>query len=346
MKKVLITLLTAFTLGLVSCGGASSSASSDEADCIVLREELGSQVYPSYILGYQLNPNCENDCFVAAVVHEEGAKVKISIEENEFMQASIDEHVMNSEDEGVFFPLVKWKNDALLNAEKPGFFNFSAVLEVNGEVVERFNKKVTYRSVNEAVMGYVDEDEEGGYVDCSYLFSQYVNEDNPRIEKILQEIGIGAVGYQNGEDGVYEQMYAIWNYLSNNGTKYSSITDSSNGDQNVSSQYVRFFNQCIDNQQANCIDGTCLLASIYRKMGLEVGIVLVPGHAFLAVDSSDDENAETIFLETTMIGEGGSEDVFNQAIEYAAQEYEEAGEDATIVSISACRQEGYQPINK
>ena len=53
--------------------------------------------------------------------------------------------------------------------------------------------------------------------------------------------------------------------------------------------------------QANCVDGSVLMASILRKIGINVHLVLVPGHCYLAFDA--DAKGETLMgLETTMLG--------------------------------------------
>jgi hypothetical protein len=64
---------------------------------------------------------------------------------------------------------------------------------------------------------------------------------------------------------------------------------------------VRFLDQSISSSQANCVDGSVLLCSILRKIGLNVGIMLVPGHAYVCV--RDQENKQFIAgIETTMLG--------------------------------------------
>lgn len=83
--------------------------------------------------------------------------------------------------------------------------------------------------------------------------------------------------------------------------KYSSIVTPTGHSDKVFSQYVRFFNDAIATSQANCIDGTVLIASILRRIGINPKIVLVPGHAFLAFDL-DESRTKLAFLETTMMG--------------------------------------------
>jgi hypothetical protein len=70
----------------------------------------------------------------------------------------------------------------------------------------------------------------------------------------------------------------------------------------VVSQTVRFLDDSIDATQANCVDGTVLLASVLRKIGLNVYLTMVPGHCLLAFALGKEEEADILGLETTMLG--------------------------------------------
>ena len=323
---------------------------------LIFDEMLNEGIYPSFILFAQMNKELSETPLIHFYIEDKNAHVKVTVDENQFMEQCISEHDMNDKDDQIYSPWIKWKREALLNADKPGFINFSAVLEVNGVVKNRVNKTITYRSVNEAVLGMMDDKDE--YTDFSSLFSCYVNEDHPRIDKILNEIidkdkkarKITFYGYQGDSDkDVLQQMEWIWNYFANKGTRYSDITGSSNASEKFFAQYVRFFEQVIDNNQANCIDGTCMLASFYKRIGLDVSIILVPGHAFLAVSGLETnkkgEPKNTYYLETTLMG---SKDMtFKDALKEAKREFKEAPEKETyVVNINACRAAGIMPLGR
>jgi putative intracellular protease/amidase len=147
-----------------------------------------------------------------------------------------------------------------------------------------------------------------------WAFAAYVNEDHPWVDKILKEaLGTGVVkqfiGYQaNDPDVVLEQVYAVWRVMQNRGISYSDIARVSAAQgQTMFSQHVRFLDECIENKQANCIDGTVMLASVLRKIGINPRIVFVPGHAFLAFDL-DGTGEELVGLETTIMGAARKED--------------------------------------
>jgi hypothetical protein len=133
-----------------------------------------------------------------------------------------------------------------------------------------------------------------------------VNENHPWVDRLLKEaletdIISSFDGYQSGsEENVFLQIFAIWNVMQRRGMRYSDITTTAAESEGVYSQHVRLLDQSVNATQANCVDGTVLLASLLRKIGLRCGLVLVPGHMFLAVDINDDT---TIGIETTLMGE-------------------------------------------
>ena len=57
--------------------------------------------------------------------------------------------------------------------------------------------------------------------------------------------------------------------------------------------------------QANCVDGSVLLASILKKIEIHSYLVLVPGHCYLAF-SLDEQGTKLVGVETTMIGNHAS----------------------------------------
>ena len=153
---------------------------------LVFDDILTEAIYPSFILFAQMNKEMSETPLIHFYIEDENAHAKVTVEENDFMEQCVSEHDMTKEDECIFSPWIKWKRNALLNADKPGFINFTAVLEVNGKVKNRVNKTITYRSVNEAILGLLGENDE--FEDLTPLLSCFVNEDHPRIDKVLNEI--------------------------------------------------------------------------------------------------------------------------------------------------------------
>ena len=147
---------------------------------------------------------------------------------------------------------------------------------------------------------------EGEYTDMGWMFAAYVNENSPTVERVLKEaLGTKIVdsfaGYQKDPEEIIKELFAIWTALQNRGIKYSNITTTAGDSPNVYSQHVRFVDESVANEQANCVDGSVLFASILRKLGLRSFLVTVPGHMFMGVYLTA-EGDERVALETTKIG--------------------------------------------
>jgi hypothetical protein len=155
--------------------------------------------------------------------------------------------------------------------------------------------------------------QEGDLVlNTSFTFAAYVNEQHPFLDKLLREaLDIGIVesfsGYQQDEAEVIRQVYAIWDALVTRDVRYSSITATSVKAQTVASQHVRLIEESLNNSQANCVDGSVLLASALRKIGIEPFLVLVPGHCYVGF-YVDEQKENMLAIETTMLGDSYGED--------------------------------------
>jgi hypothetical protein len=64
---------------------------------------------------------------------------------------------------------------------------------------------------------------------------------------------------------------------------------------------VRFFDEALNSAQANCMDGSVVFASIFRKIGIDPVLVIIPQHAYMGFYTGHDKN-ELYCLETTLIG--------------------------------------------
>ncbi len=151
-----------------------------------------------------------------------------------------------------------------------------------------------------------NETSDGEYTDMGWMFAAYVNENSPTVDRILKEaLGTKIVdsfaGYQKGPQEVVKELFAIWTALQNRGIKYSNITTTAGESETVYSQHVRFVDESLANEQANCVDGSVLFASVLRKLGLRAFLVTVPGHMFMGTYLTADGD-ERVALETTMIG--------------------------------------------
>lgn len=237
-----------------------------------------------------------------------GTKYRVEIAENAIMEGSVlSGTIPKKGDEWLILPRVPYKYPALLRQAQPMPVNITFRVSLDGQPAEDKTVTADVRSLNECLIAVL-QDDESEPVDYSWLFAAYVNENHPLIDGILREaLDAGEVesfdGYQSGERSVVRaQVKAIWDVLQKRGFRYSDITTTDSESDNVNSQYVRFFDDAIKSRSANCVDGTVLMASILRRIGLSVSLALLPTHMFLVVDL-DDEGKRRIGVETTLMGE-------------------------------------------
>ena len=241
-----------------------------------------------------------------------GAKVSVEMSGDGFLKPSKwTGTIKKAHDLCRVFPKAVWDYDALHHVvqQRPG--TVSVKVTVNGTALPDIHETVVIRSVNDCPY-YVLFDEEGeDFDDLSWMFAAYVNENHPWIDELLKEAldagrASGLIsafdGYQSGDPQVVlAQVFAVWNALQRRDIKYSSITKTTPS-KHVVCQSVRFLDDSIKNAQANCVDGSVLMASILRKIGLDVYLVMVPGHCFLAFATGEGDDADILGLETTMLG--------------------------------------------
>lgn len=212
-------------------------------------------------------------------------------------------------------PRLSWSPERLTQIVQPLSSEVLFRVQVNGNVVDERRIPVRIRAVTEAPLMACG-DGRKNCQDYAPFLAAFVNENHPAIDSVLRAaLDIPAmpvkqwVGTQAGPNEAIRQVWAIWYLLQRNKVTYSNITTVGDSQEGVVSQAVRPLSQALRTQQANCIDGTALFASILRKIGIEPAIVLIPGHAFLAF-YPDPRSKRMAFLETTMLNDANNP--FNQ----------------------------------
>lgn len=152
----------------------------------------------------------------------------------------------------------------------------------------------------------VEDPATGDWIDLTPYLGAWVTPNAPVVLDILRRAVDHhperfIAGYQVDAQGIEEQVKAIYNALKEQGIVYVNSVLSFGAAPGEYFQRVRLPHQAIEDQSANCIDGTVLMASLLESASLNPGIVLVPGHAFLAWETQDG-SGEWDYLETTMIG--------------------------------------------
>ena len=164
----------------------------------------------------------------------------------------------------------------------------------------------------------------GAVLDLTPYLGAFVTPNDPPVIAFLRHAAAAhaekrLVGYQGDASKVEPQVRAIFEALKQNAsiTYVNSVVDFS-PDVNTSNQRVRLPRESLADQQANCIDGTVLFASLLEAASLSPALVIVPGHAFLAWETWSKEPREWRFLETTMIGSSTFEEACQSATKTAA----------------------------
>ncbi len=240
------------------------------------------------------------------VARRDGERVKLSVSVPTLARDSTLEATLPQAGKRyALYPTIQWDFDRLAKLRQPGPDTIQFTLRRDDDPPATLAERVRVRSINDAPYFVADGT---SAADLNWMFAAYVNEDHPLVDSILKEALLSGIvdgfdGYQSGDPAqVYRQVFAVWNVLQRRGIRYSSITRTSAPGDKVMSQHVRFLDQSWNNSQANCVDGSVLLASILRKIDLNPSLVLVPGHMFLTFDL-DARGAERAYLETTLLGE-------------------------------------------
>ncbi len=364
--------------GAVSGGGASAqNEDSDNAEERKLPElslgrweplfEMGESIYPSVIVSTatlkaglwdDTDKQHMGDPWGVIGITVRGIKddclIKVEISGSSFIKPSVFTGMLAKKDiVYCVYPTLKYDYEKLLGVKQTVPETISFEVSIGNKPVDEKSVRVQVRPINESVYTFVDSS--GNTNDVSYFFAAYVNENHPFIKKIMKEaIDAGRVsgfsGYQGDKDDVKAEIEAVWDTLRKQGMHYSSMTASADDDNPyISSQYVRLLGESINYGQANCVDGSVLMASIFRKIGLDVSLVEVPDHMFIAV-SLDSEGKEIIYIETTALGDS----TLDEAIETGYEQHGEAkdkfdsqkkeDQEYNIINIQNARLMGIMPI--
>jgi hypothetical protein len=235
-----------------------------------------------------------------------GARVKVLVGIPEIgVQGDIEVIMPQTQRPLAIRPRLSWSQSKLLAISQPISADAIFRVLVDGRILGEEKRPVRIRAINDSPLSVCYTEQQCS--DFSLYFAAFVNENHPVIDQVLRAaLDIPAmpvkrwIGTQGTEEEVLKQVWAIWYLFQRKKMTYSSISTVSDHRAEIHSQMVRPLSQTLRNSQANCIDGTALLASILRKIGIEPNIVLVPGHAFLSFYTGPN-NTKPVFLETTML---------------------------------------------
>jgi hypothetical protein len=259
-------------------------------------------------------------------------------------------------------PSLNWDYSSLRNI--PQSCPVTLVTEItspDGRSFGRSQRQISVRSPNECPITPIPK-----ATPFDFLLTGYVNEDSPLVDFLLQEaLGSKIVGqftgYQGGRvESVYNQLFSIWHVLQRRGVRYSNIaTVSMNRGQGYGVQHIRFMEDSLLRQQANCIDGAVLFASVCQRIGLHSSVVLLGGpggnHAIVGIRSEPNDGS-WILLDTTAMKDAqfagfgvktASWQNFNSGLSQGIRVFEDSrgnGFEPKIVDVQAARGFGIVPI--
>jgi hypothetical protein len=275
-----------------------------------------------------------------------GTRVTVRVTVDEIADATEESFVLPRAGRFQLYPKIRYRYERLKGYTQPAPTNVTWSLTINGQDAGTRTQTTRVRSIQDAPWVVRTA---RGREEIPWIFAGFVTEDAAWLDDLIREAfagrALGPIGYQGGADAARAQVRIVYDHLKRRGVKYSSITTTSGASNQVISQIVRFPSDSIRTAQANCIDGSVLLASVLRKIGIEPIIVLVPGHAFmgyLAAPLQDGKDPDVDFIETTMIGSASFDEARTEGLRkfVAASEKDQA----ELVVIRQARAAGITPI--
>ena len=338
---------------------------------------LGKELFPSHLIASANSrlkprnpassdgPHYGSPDFMAGVqiaAPQAGDRIVVEVSADRFMRASSLSFTVTRTCPSVSAgPAPLFDYEALGKVRQTTPFNVSIKVQRNDEAPVVFNEVWQAHQLNDCPIhiGVTTMSTSGDTFYERHLsptLTGYVNENHPLVEGILTEAkdtGIcrAFVGYGDKDDDVMRQIRAVWKALQNRGITYSNIAESTHSTMH-SFQHVRMFEQSLNSGQANCADATVMLASVLKKIGLKVGVILVPKHAYLVVYDKTGERRE-FAIESTGLANATLEDSIRAATEEhehnlrkIEEQLDDDSEDGQFheLALEDSRKSGVQPI--
>jgi hypothetical protein len=182
------------------------------------------------------------------------------------------------------------------------------------------------------------------------FIASWVTPHDPEVEMILSRAkelmpGRRLPGYEASprlqKKSTYLQLKAIYAAVQKQGLSYvkSSATLGTAANSDISER-VRMPAESLRQVSANCIDGVVLYASLFENLGLDSAVVLVPGHAYVAVKLAQNSD-RYLYLETALTGRASFE-VAVRAAENGMRKRNPA--EVITIPIQAARRAGIYPM--
>ena len=185
------------------------------------------------------------------------------------------------------------------------------------------------------------------------LLAAMITPTDPNVEALIRDAanhtsnGTMVGGYEgdtlDSKGLVWERLSALWDAENDYKLTYVNTTVTFAPG---TYQRIRLPYEVLDQQSGNCIETSDLFASAAEALQLQTALIIIPGHAYMAV-RMDDTNSQYYVIETTFIGRYS----FADAVTKGAQELQDAlphidaGEDNYAwVDIPTARSAGINPL--
>jgi hypothetical protein len=216
------------------------------------------------------------------------------------------------------------------------------VTDLAGRVLFATTAPARIRSVDDMYWG-------AGFKYARFIAS-WITPHNPEVEQLLSRAkefmpGRRLPGYEpwktadQQRESTTVQARAIYRALQEKGVSYvkSSITFGGHG---AVSERVRMPYESLERASANCIDGVVMFASLFENLGMDAVVVLVPGHAYIAVRSSQGSD-KYLYIDTSLTGRA----TFETAVQTAEQGMARTSpRDITRIPVADSRSAGIYPM--
>ncbi|KGR77598.1 hypothetical protein [Ureibacillus manganicus] len=240
------------------------------------------------------------------------------------------------------------------------FLDEKKILEINEITTKNLeiniyeNNKRIYSETTEIVVhpveSFIYHFQDQGSSFKTYLFQLlacYCTPHTREIEKIISEASksVGRIlgTLSNNFNKMINELEAIYNVLSKDMT-YVTRSFNFSLDNKNDGQRISLPSTTLELKSGNCIDLSLLLASAYESCKHEVELVLIPGHAFLAVKLT----GMWVYIEATCLGNSS----FKKALEIGTSQFdkyfnnhnEPKTSGARMVSLRLARENGILPF--
>ncbi len=338
---------------------------------------MGKELFPSHILAFanvQLKPRQPGDedaphyghpGFMAGVLissPRRGDKFTVEVSADRFLKASTVTFTASKDSRSASAgPAALFDYEALPKVRQTTPFNVTIKARRNQEEPVTFSEVWQVHQINDCPIRFsvLRLSEADGVTSTRHhagrVLAGYVNENHPLIDKILAEAKATGLcqaftGYGTDKEETMRQIQAVWTALQKRSITYSNTADSTHSPLHAF-QHVRMLDQCLSSGQANCVDATTMLASVLKKIGLNVGIILVPKHAYLVVYDKQGGRRE-FAIETTGLTNATLAEAIKAATDEQADNLRKIepllGSDPEgdyhEITIEECRRDGVQPI--